>query len=93
MHALVLEKKYVKLSVAGKQRREKCEHECLCTGCMKPLDGRVVRHMHERCRKAAERLINTGLVTEEDLIRNGEMVPKSTCGRKPSNPLVVKYTT
>ena len=69
------------------------EHEAkkLCWACSQPEGGRMIRKCHEACRKAQDRAIAAGLTTEEELIRKGELASAGRGGRKPSNPVTLRY--
>ena len=83
---------YIKVKKSAQQRIAKAQREGLCCACMEPLDDtRTIRGCHERCRQAAARLIERGVVTEEQLIADGELLPADTGGRRPSNALTKKY--
>lgn len=90
MRALVMEKRYVIVTPAGKRRITRCEKEGLCVACLQPMDGeKGVRGMHSRCSKATWRLINEGTTTEADRVAAGKMLEKAQPGRKPTNPVVL----
>lgn len=90
MRALVMEKRYVLVTTAGKRRITRCEKDDLCVACLQPMENeRSVRGMHSRCSKATWRLIEDGKTTEADRVAAGKMLEKSQPGRKPTNPVTL----
>lgn len=87
MQVFMLEKRYVEVRKAARERLEKAEKEHLCVACMEALNGRPMRGMHMRCYHATMRAIRTGKTTEEDRVAQGKMLEPAKTGRKPSNPV------
>lgn len=54
----------------------------ICLYCEKPIEGKVTRGLHYNCYVRAKRLIDDGKTTEQQLVREGRLLPPSPGGRK-----------
>lgn len=75
----------MKLSKSAQQRVAKAAEQGLCVACLQPLDGRVVRGVHERCYRATRNAVLRGYFTEEARIKDGKLLECQPGGRKASN--------
>lgn len=75
------------LSKAGKARKNRCEEQQLCCGCLRPAHGRMIRGLHQYCRRLQVNAEARGEVTEEKLMRDGKLFPAASPGSKRTNPL------
>ncbi len=85
MHVAITRSSYVKLSRTAQQRVAKAADQGLCVACLQPLDGRVIRGVHERCYRATRNAVLRGDFTEEDRIKEGKLLECQPGGRKVSN--------
>lgn len=86
MKLRVFIERFVDVKPAVRKRLEKCNAEHLCTACLQPLgDVTAIRGTHPKCRKAQQRAIAAGIVTEEQLVQSGRLLEAASAGRKPSN--------
>lgn len=90
MRAVVSIVRYVVLKKSARQRIAKCEAEDLCLACMKPLEGIVRRHCHQRCYKATLRAVEKGLTTIEERVAEGKLGGDDKGGRPSQNPVTVE---
>lgn len=78
----------VRLTAEGQARRDKCEREGLCLGCLKPIVGRKKVGLHPDCYSAVLRNENAGKITRKELLREGRILPATNKGgRPPTNPV------
>lgn len=85
MYVEISRKIMVKLKRGAATRIENCQQNNLCLACLLPLKGRVIRGVHESCRK----LLSAEYDDDEQCVAEGRMLePKP--GRKPSNPVTIE---
>lgn len=94
MQVAVIQKRFVEVRKAARERIEKAERENLCLGCLKPIVGseKTMRKQHLRCYYATLRAINAGKTTEEEMVSQGKLAECAKPGRKASNPISVEFS-
>ena len=91
MIGLIRKWERVMLKGNAKKRVSEAEEKGLCVACMEPLgDGLVISGCHQRCYRATKRAIDAGEFTEAERVSVGKLLPPSTPGRKPSNPVTLE---
>lgn len=66
----------IRLKPGAKQRIEACQKKHLCLACKRPLSqlkGRVIRGVHESCRKVISRYYD-----EDQMISEGKLLPSKS---------------
>lgn len=86
----IVKTKVVEMSSKGSRRIVKAKQEDLCLGCLSKSQSKLIRGLCSACYQATLRLINSGQVSEESLLKNGKIYPKSKGGRPASNPVTIE---
>lgn len=83
----------VRVSKAAQQRFDRAANEALCLACLQPLNGQTpIGGCHPKCHRATLRAIAAGKTTRDDRVREGKLLPRGKCGRKPSNPVSIELS-
>jgi hypothetical protein len=92
MQVAIVEKRWVSVRKAARERLAKCQQENLCPACLEPLadDEPRMRGVHIRCYHATRRAIQAGKFTEQERVQAGKLLEPSSTGRPPSNPVSVE---
>lgn len=78
--------KRIRMSAAGKERRDRLTQEGKCLGCEETIEpnDQTTCGQHRRCYLSAMYLIQKKQTTREKLVREGYMLVPTSGGRKPS---------
>lgn len=91
MRVRVFVSQWIEMKRAAVLRIAKCEKECLCMACLKPLgESRVVRGCHEKCARATYRAIERGEMTDSERVAEGKWLEAGQRGPRPSNPVTIE---
>ena len=91
MQVAVRSTRWIEVNAEAIARIEKAHAEGLCLACMEPLDEtRTLRHCHERCYRATDRAIKSGVWTEDERVAEGKLGEKDITGRPLTNPVSIE---
>jgi hypothetical protein len=93
MHSAIIERRFIEVRKAAKERLEQCEKRHLCVACMEPIQEgeKTSRGAHMRCYQATMRAIATGQTTEAERVGQGKLLAPGKAGRKPINPVSSEF--
>lgn len=74
------------------RRQQKLLGECKCIGCEGPAGENVRRGLCPACYQAAHRAMVAKRITDQQLVREGKMLPAKTAGRRTTNKFTIELS-